>query len=795
MRMKIWTAVPLLILAAVVGCGSPEARKAEYTARAKQYMQDGNWPKARVALRNVLKIDPKDPDAYFMYAQVEEKEKNWQEAFGYYLRVVEINPDHRETLIQLGRYYLDAGMSDKVAEMADRVLKKYPGDAQAEILKAALMVRDGKVGEAIRATEDVLRLHPKEPDAASLLAALYARQQRPEEAEKILRRAVEANPNNIVLLSNLGNILVHLDKKDEAEPLFQRMVEVEPHVFEHRLRLAGFYEQYHELDKAETTLRKAIRLDPDNDQGWLGLAEFVTAHKGIKEGEAVLLEAIKKSGEAAKFQFALGQLYQKAHEPDEARKVYERIADDQEDRPQGLDARVKLAELDFAEGKRDAADKRLQEVLKKNTRSSDALLLEGKISLLDGEGRDAVQAFRSVLKDQPERADVHVLLGQAYLLAGEEHLGRESLEKGVALDGRQFDARRALARLDAAEGNREAARGRLEAILKELPNDIETLGMMLTLQMGDQEWRGAEATLTRIQAAGGDPFPGDMAEGNLGQARKQWERATKAYERAMSLRPDAPEPLFARMQVELAQGKKQEGIDRLRKLISAHPEQPYAHGMLGEILVLQKDQTGAEHEFLEGIRIKPDWVTPWIDLSNLKLLQARPSEAAQVLEKGLQANPKSEQLQVLLASAQTQIGQTDRAIQLYEKVLEKNPKALVAANNLASLLTERRGDSQSLDRALALSRDFEKNAPNPLFLDTLGWVYVKMGRVEDGVRVFQKIETRMPDRPILYYHLGMAYYKAGNEDKAKRYLAKAVHAARSFPGIEEARTTLAQIKG
>jgi tetratricopeptide (TPR) repeat protein len=794
-RMKFWQVIPLMILMAVIGCSSAEVRKAEYTTRAKQYIQEGNWPKARVALRNVLKIDPKDPEAYFMYAQVEEKEKNWREAFGHYLRVVEINPHHREALIQLGRYYLDAGLSDKVGEMADRVLKSYPGDPKAEVLKAAVLVREGKVQEAIKKTEGVLRRHPEEPDAASLLAALYVRERRTDEAEKVLRRAVDTNPDNIVLLNNLANILVHLDKKDEAEPFYQKIIEVEPKVYDHRFRLAGFYEYYGQLEKAEATLREAVRLEPENDQGWLGLAEFVTAHQGLQAGEAVLSEAIKKSDDPAKFQFVQGQLYQQAKKPEEARKVYEKIARDENDRPPGLNAQVKLAELDFTGGNREAAEKRLQDVLKKNPRSSDALLVQGKISLLDGKGRDAVQSFRTVLKDQPERADVHSLLGQAYLAAGDGNLARESLEKAVALNPRQIDARRGLARLDAAEGKKEAARRGLEAILKEAPNDLESLGLLMSLQLAEQDWRGAEATLTRLQSVGSDPYAGAMVEGNLAQARKQWERATRAYERAMELRPDAPEPLYARMQVDLAQGKKAEAGDRLHRLISARPEQPYAHGMLGELLVERGDRDGAEHEFLEAIRIKPDWMTPWINLSNLKLLQGRPSDAARVLEKGLQANPKSEEIQILLASAQTQIGQIDRAIQLYEKVLEKDPKALLAANNLASLLTENRGDPQSLDRALALSRDFEKTAPNPLFLDTLGWVYVKMGRYEDGVRVFQKLESKVPDRPVLYYHLGIAYYKAGDDTKARRYLARAVQAPKPFPGIEDARTTLAQIKG
>lgn len=64
-----------LMLLTFPACGGPQERKAQYRATAQNYIQAGNFPKARVALRNVLKIDPKDAEAYFLIAQVEEKEK------------------------------------------------------------------------------------------------------------------------------------------------------------------------------------------------------------------------------------------------------------------------------------------------------------------------------------------------------------------------------------------------------------------------------------------------------------------------------------------------------------------------------------------------------------------------------------------------------------------------------------------------------------------------------------------------------------------------------------------------
>ena len=105
----------LALLLTLSACGGPQERKAQYRAKAQGYIEAGNFPKARVALRNVLKIDPKDAEAYFLVAQVEEKEKNWRNAVANYQQVVELVPDEvrgrvlsvlllNKGLVQLGTF-------------------------------------------------------------------------------------------------------------------------------------------------------------------------------------------------------------------------------------------------------------------------------------------------------------------------------------------------------------------------------------------------------------------------------------------------------------------------------------------------------------------------------------------------------------------------------------------------------------------------------------------------------------------------------------------------------------------
>ncbi|MEP6890521.1 MAG: tetratricopeptide repeat protein, partial [Nitrospirota bacterium] len=143
----------VLVAVALVACDGPEDRKAKYRMRAQEYLEAGNYQKARVALRIVLKIDPKDADAYLLFAQVEEKEKNWRNAVSLYQEVVQIVPDHTSALITLAKYYLEARLTDQVVSTVDKVLAKDPQHPQANALKIAVLAVEGQLSDAMTKAE------------------------------------------------------------------------------------------------------------------------------------------------------------------------------------------------------------------------------------------------------------------------------------------------------------------------------------------------------------------------------------------------------------------------------------------------------------------------------------------------------------------------------------------------------------------------------------------------------------------------------------------------------------------
>ena len=794
--MIVQTLLIVLLTIISTACGGPEERKAKYFSLAQEYLDASNYPKARVALRNVLKIDPKDAEAYYLFARVEEKEKNWRNAVQLYQETIRLAPDHTGALVTLAKYYLEAHMTEQVSEAADKVLKRDSQHPQARALKlAAQAVTEADIPSVVPAAEALAAQFPAEPDVAILLATLYGQQHRYREAESTLRRALEAHPQDMDLLNNWSLILTQAKDVTSVEAVIRRMIEAEPKSMDHRLRLARFYIEQGSYPNAEAVLRDAVALAPEDEERRIILAEYFVHRKDSASAERVMLDAAAQMPHSNKIQLGLATFYRKSGQDEKARDRYTALVEEHHDKPVGLEAKVKLAEMEFLAGRPAEAERQVEAVLKANPRSSDGLILSGRMALARRNGKDAVQAFRIVLHDQPELATVHYLLGQAHQLTGETNLAKESFERAVALYPNQVDAKRSLAVLETRSGRYGQARTRLDDLLKQRPDDLDALDMLMTVDLVTKNWSGAEQTLQRLQAAVREHPLTYMAEGRLHQAQGRLERAVAAYERATVLAPSDPDPLLTLVKLEVAQGHLKQGKARLETLIDKHPDHLFAHGLLGEIYTIAGDVSRADAHFEQATKLNPKWLTPWLDWGSLWLGQKRFDQAVQVVNNGLVVNAESEELYMLLASVRSTQQELDGAISAYESVLRLNPKNVLAANNLAVLLVDHRGDPQSLQKAFALSRDFEKETPHPLFLDTLGWVRFKMGQQEDAIRLLKDAAAKAPGIPVLNYHLGIAFFQSGKRAEARSYLSKALRSAESFDGRREAEQVLAQLRG
>ena len=100
---------------------------------------------------------------------------------------------------------------------------------------------------------------------------------------------------------------------------------------------------------------------------------------------------------------------------------------------------------------------------------------------------------------------------------------------------------------------------------------------------------------------------------------------------------------------------------------------------------------------------------------------------------------------------------------------------------------------ENLAKARALAADLQ-DSDNPAFLDTVGWVMYMNGDYEQAITYSLAAVDKVGTSTLLQYHLGMAYYKSGDLEKAKTHLELATQTPDiRYPGLEEAQATLQQL--
>jgi len=111
------------------------------------------------------------------------------------------------------------------------------------------------------------------------------------------------------------------------------------------------------------------------------------------------------------------------------------------------------------------------------------------------------------------------------------------------------------------------------------------------------------------------------------------------------------------------------------------------------------------------------------------------------------------------------LGQWDKADADFRRALELQPSHPQIMNYLGYSLVERR---ENLDQALALIEEAVSLRPDSGYIvDSLGWVYYRLGRFEDAVAPMEEAAELLATDPIVNDHLGDVYWKVGREYEAR----------------------------
>lgn len=807
MVYRVSLVVALLFFTFIMGgCGDPKVSKARHLEQGKVYLEQKNYDKARVEFKNVLQIDPKVAEAYYLLGRVEEQYEEWRAALGYYARAIELDSGLLDARIRLGRFYLlyavglkakdntgaEAGILEKVKNEIAAVLQQDSEYVDALVLNASLLAHQGEMEAAIAQVQEVLDKHPENEDAILLAARFLVQRKQDDEAREVLEAGIEAIPDTIELRLELTKL--HSRNKDLARAitLMQEVVRIDPGNFGYRASLAAYYFQQGDEDKGDRVFREAIKVAPDDTTRYVAYSRSLGKRKGLDAAIEFLETATGNMPDNHELQFSLAVSCREAGRHERAISLYENIIGRWGVEPAGIRARKELAAVYFSRGNEVKSRQFVDEVLAENPGDNDALTIKGKLAVREQDYDMAIASFRAALKYQPDSMELIHLLAESYVRKGDVSLAADTFKRATEIDLDDLDARLKLARFQLAAGQIDLALKQVEIVLAKQPDDLTALIIKSEALMQQHNMPGVIKVVKTMKEAAPDDAEGWFRMGRIYKLQKNNELAQQEFITALEKAPDSESLLAELVDLEIEMGEFSAVEQRLENILQEQPEHPSADKFLGMVYMADKDYENAEKAFQLHLGKSPEDVPVYLQAARACYNLGRRDDAAAYYRQGLLHDGANVELKSGLAGVYERQGEFDGAIKLYNDILAVNPDNAVAANNLAVILVNRKGDQQSLIRAKQLVQGVgvEKH---PALLDTLGWAHYKLGEYDQASSVLGQAVEKAPRVPVFHYHLGMAYHKSGDDLLAQQHLQKAL-AIGKFPGMSEAQETLKVIQ-
>jgi tetratricopeptide (TPR) repeat protein len=544
--------------------------------------------------------------------------------------------------------------------------------------------------------------------------------------------------------------------------------------------LAELYVQSGQIRSAVNEFEEAVKRNPDDVNARRILARLYTARirddQQNRMNEEMLKLAIaqyekvgEKTPQDVENWLMLGRLYKLAQNSVAAEKAYKKALDVQ---PDNEDALTGLAMVYSDLGDTASASQMLRRVVDKNPSMRTLMALAAAYEQMK-EFRQAADAYKRALDLNKENTDLKRAYGEALFKADDLAAARTVFEEVGAEDPN--DLLSALRLSQIYRQQRDFAKAR-EYALKAThldPNNLEIQYNEVSLLEAEGKTADAISRLKEI-LAGLDKRPsstGDKANraillerlGILYRMAEQTQNAVAAFREIAELDPDSGARASAQAIDALRAGKDFAAAEKeARAALQKYPDDRLLKSIAASVytdLGRFKEAETLLKSLLDG---KNDRDT-WISLAQVYEKQKNFSEMAKALDRAgelSRTGEEKETVHFMRGAMFERQKKYDQAEAEFRQVLKMNPQNSSALNYLGYMLADRNVRLQEALDMIRKAVDLEPN--NGAFLDSLGWVYFRLNRLDDAAEQLRRSLAHGSRDPTVHEHLGDVYNSMDN---------------------------------
>ena len=738
---------------AAVACGDPEARRVSHVTRGDQFAAEGKYREATVEYRSALQIDPLRGEVRF----------------------------------KLAESYMAAGELPRAASEYVRAADLLPGNAEAQVKAATILLGRGSVEDAQTRARAALNADPKNVDAMIVLANAMAGLEDVAGGLAQLEEALAIAPDSDRTLMAIGGLEMRQGSLERSEAAFKKAIAAAPDSARPRVALAHFYWSSDRLADAEQELGQALAMSPDDV-----LANRMLAGLYVSTGRAALAEAplerLADTGAPAA-RLSLANLYAGMKRIDEARRLYEQLAAEA-NAPVG--ASLRLAELEYQQGKREAANARIDQLLKRNPVPAEALVVRSRWLLQEKRFDEAYDAALNATRADTTSAPAQYALGTVALARQDEAAAIAAFRQTLRLNPRAGVANVQLSMLLLDTGEVTSALSAAEAGREALPRSLNARAALIAALMRNGDLRRADAESASLLRQAPDSSVAHALRGRTYLARGDASAAIRSFDTALALSPSNLDALAGRLSADVHAGALKEGRARLARALRDAPSNAALLLIAARFEISARDIAAAERHLRSAIEADANHFDAYSLLGQIYVRQQRLDRAKAEFEQlaSRQRDPTAARTMIgIILDTQGKHAESRR---VYQQLVASSSPPPVAANNLAYNYAEA---GEELHAALDLAKSAIAQMPERAeAYHTLGWVYLKQDLPSLAIGPLRRSIELNADNAVYHYHLGLAHARANQNDLALVALERALSLSASFSGAADARGMVARLK-
>jgi tetratricopeptide (TPR) repeat protein len=641
------------------------------------YLLAKKTEEARKKTELLLKSAKDDTDALSLLAGVQVQEKDIDSAIGTLKKITALDPNSFKTYLSLGRLFLMKKNLVRSKEAYQKAISLDPKSRIPYVELANVYSVERKWEKAEAELQRLVSISETKYRDLPLLARFYEHTRKWEKAEKTYREAVDLAPSNAVSpLMNLGAYYARQKDYKQALEAFEKAGSIQKDNLDIRMAIAQLDFDFRKVDEAQEVVDGILQ----KDKGHVA-ANFLKGRLSLVKRDFVgALDRFDLVGrewpQNAGVHYFKGLAFLGQGKGQLAMKEMVRAV---ELNPRFTDARVILAEGYLREREKNLAREQIDAILKLSPDQVKALMLKGRLEVLEGNTKAAETVFQQVTRVKSDYAPAYVRLGLLYQLTKRDDAARKSLNKALEINPRQMDAltllvgtylrkkeydgalhlckvqqgkigdfTRGQGEIESLRGKIYLARGdteRAEAHFKKAvetdPNLLGSYVSLARIYLGKNKWQEAVQEYENVLEKNPKFLPDYMALGAIYDKKDMGEKAVTLYRKALEIKKDfAPAANNLAWDLATQGGNIDEALGYAQTAMEHMPKNSAVMDTLGWVYYLKGSYLSAISEFQDSLVSDPQNPVIQYHLGMALYKNEQFKQAKEILEKALSTSKK-----------------------------------------------------------------------------------------------------------------------------------------------------------